>query len=100
MVTGRRTFASSRSRSQNYYQNHYADGSQVNRSRGRRLTISKNPSSSATMKSVLREGEEDDGDSQDQFLIRRTDDVQVQYEMQVQEPPKSLPRETKERTFG
>lgn len=52
------------------------------------------------MKSVLREGEEDDGDSQDQFLIRRTDDVQVQYEMQVQEPPKSLPRETKERTFG
>lgn len=50
------------------------------------------------MESSLRE--EDDNDSQDRFLIRRTDDVHVEYEMQVQEPPKSLPRETRERTFG
>lgn len=52
------------------------------------------------MDSVLRE---DDADSQDRYLIRRTDDVQIQYEMQgmsVQEPPKSLPRATKERDFG
>lgn len=52
------------------------------------------------MDSVLRE---DDADSQDRYLIRRTDDVRIQYEMHgmsVQEPPKSLPRETKERDFG
>lgn len=95
IITGKRTLASTKSYSQNYY----ADGSQANRSRGRRPTTSKNMSSSAIMDSVLRE---DDADSQNRHLIRRTDDVQIQYEMQgmsVQEPPKSLPRATKERDF-
>lgn len=48
--------------------------------------------------SVLGDPTLNGSDSQENF-IRRTDDVHVEYEMQVQEPPKTLPQETRERTF-
>lgn len=98
LLTGKRTLASSKSRSQNYYNKYYADASQgQNRSRSRKYT-----STSGTLdmenQSVLGDPTLNGSDSQENF-IRRTDDVHVEYEMQVQEPPKTLPQETRERTF-
>ena len=49
--------------------------------------------------SVIGDPTINDDSSQENF-IRRTDDVHVEYEMQAQEPPpKTLPKETKERAF-
>lgn len=100
LLTGKRTLASSRSRSQNYYNKYYADASQgQNRSRSR-----KNTSTSVTMdmenQSVFCEDPTINDNSSQENIIRRTDDVHIEYEMQVQDPPpKTLPRETRERGF-
>ena len=101
LLTGKRTLASSKSRSQNYYNRYYGDASQgQNRSRSR-----KNTTTLTTMdmehQGAFHDGPTINDDSSQENIIRRTDDVHIEYEMQVQEPPplKTLPQETKGRGF-